>query len=246
LVRFSGLFLLLWAAFGGAAYANKPRLDVRLSNICYQAIDRAVQIYDVPRDVMLAITLTETGRNFEGTARPWPWTVNMEGKGHWFADRPSALAYVRRQFDRGARSFDVGCFQINYKWHHQHFRSIEDMFDPVINATYAAKFLSELYQEKGNWSAAAGAYHSRTPSFATRYSARFDRYLTKIADGKFGPALGGHGSEPLQLTQAPAQAAISRPASSPSLFVPGGRNQPSLIDFQGGPSLLTRSNGSLF
>jgi len=48
------------------------------------------------------------------------------------------------------------------------------MFDPVANATYAAGFLSDLRDETGDWSLAAGAYHSRTEEFATRYRAKFD------------------------------------------------------------------------
>ena len=50
------------------------------------------------------------------------------------------------------------------------------MFEPRPNALYAAKFLLELYREKGNWSGAAGAYHSRTPKYAEKYEARFNRF----------------------------------------------------------------------
>ena len=63
----------------------------------------------------------------------------------------------------GRRSFDVGCFQINYHWHGHNFPSLEAMFDPDTGADYAARFLQSLYAERGNWSAAAGAYHSQTP-----------------------------------------------------------------------------------
>jgi soluble lytic murein transglycosylase-like protein len=72
---------------------------------------------------------------------------------------------------RGARSYDVGCFQINYRWHGQHFASLDQMFDPDANAAYAARFLSELYAEFGDWSRAAGAYHSRTPVLSPRSTA---------------------------------------------------------------------------
>ena len=47
----------------------------------------------------------------------------MEGKGKWFQTRDEALSYVFKHFKRGARSFDVGCFQINFKWHGQAFPS---------------------------------------------------------------------------------------------------------------------------
>ena len=74
--------------------------------------------------------------------------------------------------------------QINYRWHGHAFPSIEDMFDPEWTATYAAQFLRTLYEERGNWAAAAGAYHSLTPELAQKYSARFRTLLA-------GPAAGG-------------------------------------------------------
>ncbi|TMV95020.1 lytic transglycosylase domain-containing protein [Thioclava sp. BHET1] len=127
----------------------------------------------VPISVLKAISLTETGRKRDGTFRPWPWTVNMEGAGHWFDTRDEALRYVFREYKRGARSFDVGCFQINFKWHGDQFASIEEMFDPLANGRYAARFLRELYEELGDWTQAAGAFHSRTKIHADRYSKRF-------------------------------------------------------------------------
>ena len=42
------------------------------------------------------------------------------------------------------------------------FPSVESMFDPATGADYAAQFLRSLYR-LGNWSTAAGAYHSQTP-----------------------------------------------------------------------------------
>lgn len=99
----------------------------------------------------------------------------MEGKGVWFDNDEQARAYVFKNYKRGARSFDVGCFQINYKWHGQNFSSIEEMFEPVPNAIYAGKFLADLYRELGDWTKAAGAYHSRTEKYASKYRKRFDR-----------------------------------------------------------------------
>ena len=147
-----------------------------LSSICDRAAIEAAAGSGVPVSVLKAISLTETGRDQGGQTRPWPWTVNMEGKGIWFDTREAALSYVYEHYKRGARSFDIGCFQINYKWHHQHFASIEEMFDPSANARYAAEFLDNLHAETGNWEDAAGAYHSRTPEHANRYKAKFAAY----------------------------------------------------------------------
>lgn len=150
------------------------------SVLCDQAAYAVSVETGVPLDVLRAITLTETGRTRNGAFEPWPWTVNMEGAGKWFDERQSAQAYVDGNFARGARSFDVGCFQINYRWHGDAFSSIEEMFDPLSNARYAARFLTELHREFGDWSKAAGAYHSRTPKFATKYARRFDRIRARL------------------------------------------------------------------
>lgn len=150
--------------------------------LCDAVAQRAADLVGLPASVLQAITRTETGRKRGGKLSPWPWTVNMEGVGHWFETRDIAEAYAAKEFARGARSFDVGCFQINYKWHHKAFSSLEEMFDPMANALYAARFLKALHAETGSWSGAAGAYHSRTPEFAHRYRARFDRIHSNLPE----------------------------------------------------------------
>lgn len=171
---------------------------------CERVAEEASRRSGVPVSVLKAISLTETGRKTGGKFRPWPWTVNMEGAGHWFDTLDEARAYVFQEFKRGARSFDVGCFQINYKWHNQAFSSIDEMFDPLANALYAAKFLSDLYAETGSWNAAAGAYHSRTKEYADRYAARFADLRQRYAAQDQGGAQAVP-SERVAMTDAPAQ-----------------------------------------
>lgn len=168
----SGLLLLVCAAL----FDTHPA-SAHTSQMCdLAALDASAQT-GVPISVLKALTRSETGRPKSGELRPWPWTVNMEGDGRWFASRDEALNYVRGKYSAGARSFDIGCFQINYKWHSSAFSSIAEMFDPKVNALYAAGFLKKLYHETHDWSAAAGAYHSRTKKYATPYRNRFDRIL---------------------------------------------------------------------
>lgn len=178
----------------------------QLPLLCEQAAARASAASGVPLSVLRAISLTETGRTRQGSFKPWPWTVNMEGKGTWFDSFEEARDYVLHHHARGARSYDVGCFQINYRWHGQHFASPEQMFDPDANAAYAARFLRELFTEFGDWSRAAGAYHSRTPYFAGKYRERFDRIRGRImvAEG-----------EELPVTVAAATPPLQQPAADP-------------------------------
>lgn len=176
------LLLLVALAAPGMAQA-RPAL-------CDGAARTAARATGVPLPVMRAITRVETGRHDGTGLAPWPWTVNMEGRGHWFATRAEAERFVAQAVARGARSFDIGCFQINHRWHGAAFASTEEMFDPERNALYAAQFLRRLHGEAGDWSVAAGWFHSRSPALSERYRARFERVRTELlAPEPAGPAL---------------------------------------------------------
>lgn len=144
------------------------------AEVCEWAALRAAEEEGVPADILGALTLTETGRRLDGVVRPWAWSANSEGEGTWFDDPSSAIAFARDRLAQGRTNLDIGCFQLNYRWHGENFSSLEAMFDPLGNARYAARFLRNLYAETGSWRAAAGAFHSRTPVHANRYLARFD------------------------------------------------------------------------
>lgn len=172
------IFLLLAGQMGPSMSAASR--GVPDTHVCDAAAGIAARETGIPADILMAITRTETGRQRQGAVQPWPWTVNMEGKGKWFETQGDARSYVSGHFRRGARSFDVGCFQLNYRWHGEAFSSIDEMFEPLANARYAAGFLKRLYHETGNWMEAAGAYHSRTPEHANRYKSRFARMLQTL------------------------------------------------------------------
>ncbi len=108
---------------------------------------------------------------------PWPWTINADGKGDWYATKADAVSAASEHLTDGTGTFDVGCFQLNMRWHGDHFSDLSDMFDPRQNAAYAATFLSQLYQESGDWAQAVAAYHSRSPDLAAAYLAKVKAVL---------------------------------------------------------------------
>lgn len=140
----------------------------------------AAQTSDVPVEILLAVTRVETGRTQDGQSNPWPWAINLAGKGHWFDDVDQAIAFADEQLALGVENFDVGCFQINLRWHGAEFSSLADVFEPQINADYAARFLSELYAEKGDWAQAVAAYHSRTPDVAAIYVQKIQDVMAEL------------------------------------------------------------------
>ncbi len=167
------------AAFGLALLIGVQPVQSREASLCYDAARLAAARNNIPFAVLWGITQTETGRNESGVVEPWPWTLNIHGQGYWLNSRDAARRRATQSIALGHDSVDLGCFQINYRWHHQHFTSVDEMLDPDAGATYAAKFLKSLFAEKGNWSEAAGAYHSRTPRHAARYRERFDRFYAR-------------------------------------------------------------------
>ena len=173
---------LLWSLLVVMALPH-PALAARdPAMLCEQAAQVAAGREGVPLDVMRALTLTETGHRRDGALRPWPWAINHAGDGHWFQTEGEAIAYAQSTLSQGARNFDVGCFQLNHRWHADGFPSLQAMFDPVENALYAARFLRDKYDQTGDWTQAAGAYHSLTPEFATRYSTRFAQLRAGLGD----------------------------------------------------------------
>lgn len=139
------------------------------SMLCDRATSQASATTGVPIDILLAISRVETGRRRDGALTPWPWTINADGKGAFYDSEAEAIAAAQIHETDGTGTFDIGCFQLNIRWHGEGFSTYEEMFDPVRNATYAARFLQSLYQEKGNWTDAVAAYHSRTPDLAQAY-----------------------------------------------------------------------------
>ncbi len=173
----SGRWLLL-SVIGGIASIGV--LHASTADICDAAAQEAATATGIPPAILQAITRTETGRTTGTVFAPWPWTVNMEGAGHWFPTADDALNFAEAHRAAGALSFDIGCFQINYRWHGDGFTSIAAMFDPVENALYAARFLARLHEEFDTWEAAVGAYHSRTPAHSARYLHSYQQHLTTL------------------------------------------------------------------
>lgn len=157
--------LIAFAIWPGAALAASG------SSVpsCMDAAAQAEARHGIPNNLLQAITLVETGRTFNDKYTPWPWTTNIDAKGRYFRSRTDGMKFVKDRLYAGETSIDVGCFQINTKWHGEHFASIDDMFDPAAGADYAAKFLIKLKDEFGDWETAATKYHSRRPVYAQQY-----------------------------------------------------------------------------
>jgi Transglycosylase SLT domain len=158
-------------------------------DLCRTAAREASDETGIPYDVLMAIALTETGQQRDGMLEPWAWAVHHDGKGHWFPTKAEAVALAETALQAGATNIDLGCFQLNIRWHAGAFGSADDMLEPAQNARYAARFLADLFQESGDWTAAAGAYHSRDPDNAEAYRQKFATILAGLQNGATAPDL---------------------------------------------------------
>ncbi len=141
---------------------------------CEAAIEHAQTLAGLPSGLLAAVAQVESGRPDPrtGAVRPWPWTINVAGLGYFFANKAAAVSAVRALQRLGVQSIDVGCLQVNLMYHPAAFRSLEQAFDPPANARYAARFLDVLYDRSGDWTQAAGDYHSQTPALGAAYRRR--------------------------------------------------------------------------
>jgi hypothetical protein len=154
------------------------------------AIAAAEKEYGLPPNLLGTIAKVESGRPIVGLSdiRAWPWTINADGQGLFLDSRAAAVAWAQQALTRGVRFMDLGCMQVDWQMHPGAFRSIDEAFDPVANATYAAKYLRSLHDEAhGDWNVAVGWYHSHTEDLAADYRYRVAQVGAGILTGIGGP-----------------------------------------------------------
>ncbi len=126
----------------------------------------------IPPGLMTAIARVESGRSSDGSFSAWPWTLNQGGDGTWHDSRSAAAAALEALLAQGITNVDIGCMQLNWRWHGHAFPDAATMLDPKRNTAHAARFLADLFAETGDWTEAVARYHSRDPDRGAAYAAR--------------------------------------------------------------------------
>ncbi len=183
--------LILTRTASAASLTPEPGWLVAQAAQCEAAIDAAQTKYGLPHDLLGSIAKLESGRPISGMrdVRAWPWTINADGQGLFLDSKAAAIAWVQQAQTTGQHHFiDVGCMQVDLPLHPHAFRSLDEAFDPVANADYAARYLRSLYDEAhGDWNVAVGLYHSHTPDLAADYRNRVAAVGAGILTGIGGP-----------------------------------------------------------
>lgn len=135
-------------------------------NICEREAIRRELADGLPRAIVAAVAMAESGRYNRAarTRRAWPWTINAQGRSYYFDTKAEAVRFTRNLLQSGIRSIDVGCMQVNLRYHPDAFENLRAAFDPATNVAYAADFLLRLHRRLGTWPEAVAHYHSGEPS----------------------------------------------------------------------------------
>lgn len=145
-------------------FVFKSSFAAEIKSKCEDVIRNIENITDIPSGLLLGIGKAESGRILKNNEMViWPWTINHAGKSLFFDNKIQMKSYLLKHTEKGDNNLDVGCMQINLKWHKQNFKDIKDMLAIEPNISYAASFLIQLKNKHGSWKKAIKHYHSSDP-----------------------------------------------------------------------------------
>ena len=159
-----------WLAFG-----NISNVSGAWASTCSEAARSAELRNGMPIGLLTAVGHVESGG--------WGWSVNGNNglPGKRFATADDALAYTGDLLGSGVRTIDIGCFQVDLRYHPEAFQRWQDGFDQDTNANAAAQILTRLHAQTGDWSRAIALYHSGDPQ-------RGELYLQAVMNAWSGPS----------------------------------------------------------
>ena len=142
--------------------------------VCLYTTSQIEKREGIKENLLSTIAMVESGRGMQknNLGYAWPWTIAYDGKGEYLPSKKAAIARVKELQQKGHRSIDVGCMQINLYHHAQAFKTLDEAFSPEHNISYAADFVKRLYNKHGTWGAAATAYHSHDEQKAYMYESK--------------------------------------------------------------------------
>ncbi|MDR3518962.1 MAG: transglycosylase SLT domain-containing protein [Azospirillaceae bacterium] len=141
--------------------------------------------YGVPRGMLHAIAVVESGRN----GIPWPWTLNIEGRAVYATSREEALALMHGQDGRLRSDVAIGCMQLFSRYHAAAFPVDDYIIDPATNVAYAGAFLRFLHDRNGSWAAAVRLYNAKNPQAQDWYLCRVLYWRARLGYQRQTPAM---------------------------------------------------------
>jgi soluble lytic murein transglycosylase-like protein len=177
---------MMRAAIGAALLAASSVASAEAGSFaCEREMTRAAAESGVPLNVLYSVGLTETGHRGE----LGPYDMNVDGREVRSGTLAEAMARFAAAKAQGARLIDIGCMQINHRYHGGHFASLAAMFDPAANVDYAANFLKALKAEVGTWTLAVARYNAGpdNPAAERTYVCAVIRNMIASGFGRWTP-----------------------------------------------------------
>ena len=146
----------------------------------------AAQAAGVSVTDLYAIALQETGMRWDdGTFRPWPWTLVVNGPSTQtfrYASQEETVSALNRLVSHGITHVDVGLMQVNLKFNgNAYVKSPADLVEPRTNVIVATHVLKATLKAASTKRQGIGHYHSRTPWRSEKYADRVNHYSQKLA-----------------------------------------------------------------
>ena len=88
-------------------FSNKVLTDDKL--LCISEIIKVEKHLNLPKNILLAISLTETGRLVDGMYIPWPWSLNVKGKGFYLDSKKQAIKYAQTNIKKYETTRIITC-----------------------------------------------------------------------------------------------------------------------------------------
>lgn len=183
--------LLFTACLG--AYSPLYAESDPMQNMCGRYIKEISTHLKVIPEIIWAVTGTES--NYRGA--PWPWSANLQGKSYYFKSEKALKDFINSLSSNEKENLDVGCMQLNYRYHGWKFKDVQEMTDPQRNMVLGTMYLYELYlREKIHqlsikqknpkkkmlndlhiWAIAVGRYHSHRQNHGKKYVKAVTKHL---------------------------------------------------------------------
>ncbi len=187
----AGLLMILTAGFSSPAAAQQAQgQPLPAGSPVPEGYRQVAEEYGVPAEALYSVSLAESSRRLPQGERPWPWTLNVAGKGYRYATREEAyqglLGFMRRY---PLKRIDVGIAQVNLGWNGGYFRNYREALEPYTNLRAAAQILRHCYDlNPGSWLQAVGCYHHPAGGKPARtYRAIVQRKLAMITPAEPHP-----------------------------------------------------------
>ena len=141
-------------------------------DLCTKIIKKTEINLKIPENLLLSIALTESGRKVDNNFFPWPWSINVKGKGYFLKNKQQLISFAKNNLEKKIKNFDLGCMQINYYYHGHKFNNVTEMVEPESNVLWSGKFLVSLKKKHKTWDEAISRYHSNTKWRKKQYLAK--------------------------------------------------------------------------